>query len=54
MFKIERRDVGSNWYVYTTTSNEFSATSVAEVLKRSFPKSNIRVVDPKGGVRAIF
>lgn len=54
MFRIERRDSGSNWYLYSTTSNEFSATAMAEVLKRSYPKSSIRVLDSRGSVRAIF
>ena len=54
MFKIEKRDMNGRWYTYTTTSNEYSATTQAERVKECFPRSNIRVVDPLGAIKAIF
>jgi hypothetical protein len=54
MYKIEKRDPSGRWYTYTTTSNEYSATSQAEKVKGSFPQSNIRVVDLKGMIKSFF
>lgn len=50
---VEKREPGSNWYRYSSTSSEYGATVMAESAKKVFPNATFRVLDDKGSVRFI-
>jgi hypothetical protein len=50
MFEIQKKVPGSNWYKYTTSSSEYSATISAENGKRAFPTCAFRVLNSNGNV----
>jgi hypothetical protein len=54
MFIVERRDRNGTWYRWSIGGSEYSATHVAENAKSSYPDSQFRVLDERGGVRYII
>lgn len=47
---IEKRELGSNWYRYSSTGSEYAATITADSAKKAFPNCTFRVLD---GDRAV-
>lgn len=49
-FEVQKKEPGSNWYRYTTTSSEYSATVTADSAKKMFPQCAFRVLNDKGNL----
>lgn len=53
-FIVEAKEISGSWYLNSSHSDEYAATSYAERCKSANPQRSYRVVDSNGSVRFIL